>query len=246
MTWRRSGFLLGLALRNDFDGVGGDLGVLGGDEGQVGREVLEVDVAILNFHSGADVDLDGEEALEGAVLFVEVDNVHGGVAVDPMLVVVAADEDAEVVPLAGGEFFCGELLNDPGLTFLVDDHLLAGVRQNAAAAFFIEHAVVVGAIGDHVALIAGDDPVAEVGPVCAAIVDAAVAAGRDFHLKAEVEILKRAAAPDDKAVVFERAIGDAGEATVFDGPIVGTAFPVGEFLAVENRTEAFGRRCWLG
>src|SRR5262245_47108134 len=151
---------------------------------------------------------------------------------------IAADENAEGVPFTWFEFLDGEFVDDPGLAFGVDDHLLSGVGEDAAAALFVEHAVVVWPVGNDVALIAGDDPLAEVGAVLAAIVEAAIAAGSDFDLDAELEVLERAAAPDNEAVVLERAVRDAGETALLDAPVFGAAFPAGEVAAVEDGLEA--------
>ena len=74
------------------------------------------------------------------------------------------------MPLAGLELLDRELADDPGLALGVDDDLLAGVGQDAAAALLVEHAVVVGPVGDDVALIAGDDASPRSGRCCAAIV----------------------------------------------------------------------------
>ena len=128
----------------------------GGDEGEVVGEVLDAEVFVFDLEGGAGVELEGEHAFEGAAVFIEVDEVGGGVAVDPVLVVVAADEDAVVVPFVGGEFFEGEGGDDPGLAVWGDDHFFVGVGEHAAAFFFEEHAIVGGIIGDDIALVASD------------------------------------------------------------------------------------------
>src|SRR5262245_28724850 len=235
-------FLFGLALGDDFDGGGGDGGLVGGDQRQVVGQVLEEEIAILDFHGGPDVDLDSENSFESAALFVEVDGFGRWMAVDPVLMVIAAHKDAEVVPLAGLEISHWEVVNNPRLPFAVDDHFFAGVGEDAPSTLLVEHAVVVCSVRDHVALIAGDNAIAEIGAVLAAIVDAAVATRGDFDLHAELEVFQLAAAPDDEAVVLQRAVGDAGEAAVFNAPIVWAAFPVGEVTAVEDGAEAGGRR----
>ena len=48
-------------------------------------------------------------------LLVEVDDVDGLMSVDPMAMVVAFDEDAEIVPLAGLELLDLQFVDDPRL-----------------------------------------------------------------------------------------------------------------------------------
>ena len=83
-------------------------------------------------------------------------------SVDPVLMMVAADEDSEVVPLVGGEFFEGKLADDPWLSVGVHDDFLPGVGKDAATSFFVEHAIVLGRVGDDVTLVTGYDVQAEV------------------------------------------------------------------------------------
>jgi hypothetical protein len=64
--------------------------VLGLEQGQVVRQVLDLDVLELDLHRRADVDLHGEHAFQRAAVFVEVDQVGGRVAVDPVLVMIAS------------------------------------------------------------------------------------------------------------------------------------------------------------
>src|SRR5262249_960737 len=204
-------------------------------------QALQEEVLVLNLHGRADVDLHGQHPFELAALLVEVDHLHGLVAVDPVLMVVAADQHAVLVPLVRLELLERQLADDPGLARAVNDDLLAGVGQDAAAALLVEHAVVVGAVGHHVALVAGDDPLPQVGALGTAVVDAAVAAGADLHLHAQLEVLRLAAAPDEEAVVLEGAVRGAGQAAVLDPPVPGAALPAGEVAAVEDRLEALGR-----
>src|SRR5262249_61343553 len=123
----------------------------------------------------------------------------------PVPVAVALHQDAVVVPAAGLELAQGELPYDPGLALGVDDDALAGVGQDAPAALLVEHAVVIGPVGHDVALVAGDDGIAQVGARRAAVVEAAVAARADPYPHAQLEVLDRAAAPDQEAVVLQLA-----------------------------------------
>src|SRR5262245_45469788 len=99
------------------------------------------------------------------------------------------------------------------------------MSQDAAASFLIKHAVVIHSVGNHVALIAGDDAGAQVRPMLAAIVQAAVPAGTDFYLHAQLKISQIATTPDDEAVVLQRAIGHAGKTTISNAPVVRASFP---------------------
>lgn len=49
----------------------------------------------------------GNDALQGAACFVEVDDIHGLHTVDPVPVVVSFDENSVVVPLLGGKALNG-------------------------------------------------------------------------------------------------------------------------------------------
>src|SRR5207249_1612934 len=143
-----------------------------------------------------------------------------------------------LMPFSRLEFFHRKFIDDPWLSLGVDDHFFARMSQNPPPALFVEHAVVVRPIGNDVALIARDNTLPQIGPVLAAIIQTAIPAGSDFHLHAQLEILQRAAAPNDEAVVPQRAVRYARQAAVLDAPIVGAAFPTGEILAVEDRDKS--------
>src|SRR5438270_243018 len=115
---------------------------------------------------------------------------------------------------AGPDILEGKHADHPRLPGGVDDDLLPRVRQDAAAALLVEHAVVVGAVGDDVELVAGDDRLAQVGALSAAIIDPAVAAGADLDLDAQLEVLDLAAAPGEEAVVLECTVGGPRQAAV--------------------------------
>src|SRR5580658_9510351 len=73
----------------------------------------------------------------------------------------------------------------------------------------------------------------------AAIIDAAVAARRDPVIHLQLEILGRAAPPDDEGVALDdRLRGDfAGHESVRGAPVFRIPLPPGERLAVENAPE---------
>ena len=81
----------------------------------------------------------------------------------PMMVPLDAERGSLATVSSGSTFPEWKCTDDPGLALGVDDDALAGVRQDAPAALLVEHAVVVGAIGHDVALVAGDDRLAQVG-----------------------------------------------------------------------------------
>ena len=138
-------------------------------QGEVVGEVFDFEVLVLDFHRRAFVDLNGEDAFECSAVLVQVDQVGGGVSVDPVLMMVASDQDSEVVPLVGGEFFEGKVANDPGLSIGVYDDFLPGVGKDASTPFLVEHAIVLGRVGDDVTLVTGYDVQAEVRAGLAAV-----------------------------------------------------------------------------
>src|SRR5579883_2944378 len=231
-----------LALRGNLPGGGRDGRLLRPDQRQVVRQRLQEKVLVLDGHRRPDVDLDRQDAFELPTLLVQVDDVYCRMTVDPVAVVVPFGEDPVVVPLARSERLEGELSDHPGLTLWVDDDLLARVGQDAAAPLLVEHPVVVGAVGHHVALVAGDDRLAQVGPLRPPVLQAAVAPGRYLDLHPQLEVPERADPPGEEAVELQRAVGLAGEAAVFDRPVVRAPIPAGQVTPVEDRPGAVGRR----
>lgn len=162
-----------------------------GLQGHFIGQMLDAEILELNFHRGADVDLHSEHAFERATFFIEVDEIGGGMTVDPMLVMIAAHKHTKVLPFVRRKFFHFHGAGDPGLAIGRDDDFLAGVREDAASAFFVEHAVVVRRVGDDVALVAIDDVEADFGSHLAAVLEAAIAAGADFYFHLQVEVADR-------------------------------------------------------
>ena len=56
--------------------------------GKIVRQVLQEEIAVLDLHRRADVDLHAEDAFQLAAFLVEVDHVHRRMAVDPVLMMV--------------------------------------------------------------------------------------------------------------------------------------------------------------
>jgi len=139
---------------------------------------------VLNGHGRPGVHLYGQHTIERAAFLVEINQVRSRVPIDPVLVMVAAHEHAILMPFAGGKFLHGHLAGNPGTALLIDRHFLAGVRQNATAFFLIQHAVVIGVLGDDIALISRRRVQTEVRPHAATVLDTAVAAGGHAHLHA--------------------------------------------------------------
>ena len=115
--------------------------------------MFDEDVLELNLHGRADVNLHRENAVQRAALFIQIDQVGGGTTVDPVLVMVAANEDPEIVPLTGFWILDRHRADDPWLTIGIDNHFFASVRKDSASAFFVKHAVVFRLIGDDITLI---------------------------------------------------------------------------------------------
>src|SRR5262249_23704451 len=107
------------------------------------------------------------------------------------------------------------------------------------APLLVEHAVVVGPVGDHVALVAGDDRLAQVGPLGPPVLQAAVAARAHLDLDPQLEVLDGAAPPGQEAIVLQRAVGLAGQATVLHRPVCRAPLPAGQVTSVEDRPESF-------
>ena len=87
---------------------------------QVIGQMFDAKVLVFDLHFWADVDLDRKHAFESSSVCVEVDQIGSHVSVNPMLMVVAADENSEVVPFAGCKFLYRHLLDHPRLTAFVD------------------------------------------------------------------------------------------------------------------------------
>ncbi len=82
----------------DFPGTRGEGGRVEGQD-RAGFEDLEQDLLHISLMRVAGVELDGDEAFEGAALLVVVDEDRSRLAVDLVLEAVAAGDDRELVVL---------------------------------------------------------------------------------------------------------------------------------------------------
>lgn len=197
-------------------------------------QFFEHDVLDVDLHGGAAVDLEGEDAFEGAFGFFEIGELHRRFAVDLVHEVVSLRDDGVLMPL--GHIGLDEvvLAREPFHAGGVDDDALAVLRDDAASAFLIHHRAV-GRVRVDVALVAADGPFF-VGVLAAAVLDAGVVALlADFGLQFEVFDLP--AAPDEKLIVGQllRSGRVADDLAIFDLPKIRIAIPAGEVFAVEDR-----------
>src|SRR6185369_6144285 len=90
-----------------------------------------------------------------------------------------------------------------------------------------ERRLVAGGAVD-VVLVTGERPL-RIGEFDAAVIDPAVALGRDAILDLQLKILRRAAGPDDEGISFHNRFGRdfADQAAVFHAPIFWIAVPTG-------------------
>ena len=161
--------LLARCWRDDALRIARDLVLLEGEQGGFGQ-LLEHDILNLNDHGRAFMHLEGEQAFERTALHVVIDEVDGDLAVNLVDEMVALRDDDVLVPLGDvdldGRMFSGE----PLIALLVDNDALAVLDEDTAATFFVDHGVVRRRRMD-VALVATDDPLADLGEFFAAILD---------------------------------------------------------------------------
>ena len=161
--------------------------------------------------------------------------------VDPVTVAVALDQDAVFVPFAGCEFLDLELSHNPAFTLWVNDNLLPRVRKNTSALFLVEHTVVLGFVGYHVALVTSHHVEPELGGVGTAVLDTAVASGGDSHLHLEVEVAHGGHLPGNEMVHLERTVGLPGQDSILKRPKLGVTGPTAH-SATEETGKTVGSR----
>ena len=205
----------------------------------VGQD-LETDVLDLHGHGGASVHLKSEEPFKRSSRLVEVVQLHRELAVDLVDEVIALGDNGVFVPLGDVHGDGIAVSREPFLRLRIDDDGLAVLRDDAASALVVDHGVVRGG-GVDIALVAADGPRAVFRQFLGPVLDAAVVVAGDLDLHAQLEVLQRAAPPDEELVVGEMlgTLGLAGDGTILDGPEFGIAVPAGEVLAVEKIGETF-------
>ena len=183
------------------------------------------------------MELEGDQASQGAGLFIVIEKIDGGLAVDSMYEAIATGDNRVLVPLADVGFDGITFGNEPFLTFGVHDDVLTVADNNTAALFIVDHGVVLG-FGMDVALVATDGPFAVLGKLTATVLNTRIISPHlDFRM--EDEVLDLTTAPDQELVVGELlgAGGLAGDDSVLDAPEFGVAIPTLEVLAVEEGPE---------
>ena len=186
----------------------------------------------------AGVELDGDEAFEGAALLVVVDEDRGRLAVDLVLEAVAAGDDRELVILGDVGLHARAFADLPALAGRVHHHVDAVVAEDATAAFFVGHRRMdVGRMD--VALVAKDRPRRHFRQPAAAILQAGVVIADDLDRGADLEVL-HLAVPDQERVRLRLSdFARADDHAVLDFPEARFAVPAGKVLPVEERREAF-------
>ena len=102
---------------------------------------------------------------------------------------VPAHQHTIVVPLTRLKLLDRLHADNPGLPIGGDNDLLAGVCQDTPALMFVQHAVVVGAVGNDVPLISRHDVGAEIGAMFSAVAQTTVSTGADVHFSTQFEVL---------------------------------------------------------
>jgi hypothetical protein len=218
----------------DLLGGGGELGGGEGNERGVGED-FEADVFDVDGVGVSAVELDGEQAFEGAAFFVEVGELGADLAVDLVDEVITAGDDGVILPMRDVHFDGGVLGDEPALAIGIEDHGLTVEAEDAATFLLVGHGGVLDG-GVDVALITGDGPGAYFGQWAGAVLDAGIVVADDADGGAEFEVFDGAGAPDEEGVVLGTFGAGAGadDGAVLDLPELGIAVPAGEVLAVEQ------------
>ena len=207
-------------------------------------QTLEHDVAELDFHRRAGVELQGHDAARAAHRRVLVGHFAHHPPVDLLDHVISPGDDVVLVPVLllddGGQLLrVARLADDLGLVVGADHGFLAAVGQHAAVALPVVGPRE-GIAGVHVGLVSADDPLAPLLRLLpTAVLDPGVAADH-AELHFQLEVVRLALAPDEERVALGRVLprGLAGDGAVFDPPELRVAVPAVQRLAVEDRLEA--------
>ena len=214
-----------------------------------GVPMLQEDVPEFDLHGRAGVQLQAQQSIPRPALRVVVHQEARHVAVDELHDDVAARDDVNLVPVAVPDERLqhgrvAQRREQLQLAVCGDTHDLTRSREKAAAPLFIDLARVgVGRVD--VRLIAPHHPAAGVGQERAAELNAAVAGGvggADPVLQLQLEVLGRAASPDDECVRLEGPFGGgfAHDRLIGDAPERGIAVPARQRLTIEDRIKPGG------
>ena len=167
-------------------------------------------------------------------------------AVDDVRQDIAASDDVHRVPVVGNGL--GELVGvadrrhqNRGTAANDARHLSAHAEEKPALLFVVVSRIALATV--EIALVTTHRELVpwrhSVRNDHAAIVDAAVALGRDAVVELQLEVLRLAAVPDDEGIALDdRGRGDlSDQSPVLDAPVGRVPIPASERLAVEDRFE---------
>ena len=78
-------------------------------ERQVIGKVLDEHVLELDCHGRPTMHLHGEHPVQCPAFFVEIDEIAGGMSIDPMAVTIALNQNSVLMPLLGSKFLYLEI-----------------------------------------------------------------------------------------------------------------------------------------
>ncbi len=184
------------------------------------------------------MNLQRQQALQRARLLIVVRELRRHLPVELVRETIPLRDDRVFVPLGDVHLHRFALRDQPALTLRPRHHALPVRRHDATRPFLIEHRVDFRH-GMNVALVAPDRPLADLRQFLAAILNAGVVP-RDFHLRAQLEVLHHTAAPDEKLIVTQRLRPRRlpRDATLLNRSQRRIALPAGEVLAVEEGAKA--------
>ena len=118
--------------------------------------MFHADILELDLHRRSDMNLKTKDPAEGTIVFVEVDEVSCLMIFNPVLMMISTNENPVFMPNIWGVFFNRNLFDDPRLTFLINNNFLAGVGEDSAALFFVDHSIHI-LTGHNITLVAASD-----------------------------------------------------------------------------------------
>ena len=106
--------------------------------------MLHADILELYLHRRPNMNLKAKDAIKGATIFVEVNEIRSFVTIDPVLVMIPSDANAVLMPNIWGEFLHEHFTDNPRL------------GENSPASLFVGHAIHI-LTGHNIALITASD-----------------------------------------------------------------------------------------